>query len=221
MHRFGQYSLSRPTFPGAVSQDVVRHPCLFGPVAHRKRSALECYESRSPRVPVLLASCCPSAIAWFVIAVIVWVAIKTVVFTWALAHISQECLKRIGPSSANLDASSAIAGVPWIFRIGTSRLHAQPSVIFWRFRHAVRGVFSWPASTTQQCVSAATTDISRSDPLGFAAVTTAKPLNNYGSVGNLLSLPAICDNNHAVSARSIFESCHPACYTNPNFCWEI
>jgi len=82
----------------------------------------------------LLYRSCPSAIDWFVVAVIVN-SINRVLWAWLFAHINQKVRKRLQPALANCDASSSIAVIVRSARIAASSLHFFPSAVF-------RAVFS-------------------------------------------------------------------------------
>lgn len=221
MNWFSQKSLGRPTTTQAVEKGVVRDASFFGPVAQWQSLAVEFHPLRTSFVSRLLTNGCPSAISRLIVAIVVWITIQAVTFARALAHVRQKLVEGMKPPLAYSNATPAICGILRVAYSEASAFHIQPSVIFGSLTQAVLRVFSWPASAAQECVPATATDVPRSNPLNFAAVAATQPLNNDAAVRGLYSSPLVGNGDYSVSAFAVYESCHPACYMNPNSCWEI
>lgn len=78
-------------------------------------------------VPRILLVSCPSTIARFIVAILVWPAVKLKLWG-TFAHVSQKVFKHF-PSHANGDASAAVKRPFFTIRIGASFNHFAPTSI--------------------------------------------------------------------------------------------
>lgn len=84
-----------------------------------------------PRISALLIGRSPSAVTRGVIAIFIWIAIKTVSW-WAFPHVGKECLKG-PPSFADLDAATSIKMPRFLPWVRASCKHRGPGLIGGRF----------------------------------------------------------------------------------------
>ncbi len=82
----------------------------------------------------LLAARGPTAIRWFIIAIIVGVTVQASTF-WAISHVGQKCRERLLPPFAHRYSSTPIIGVADVVGIETSLFHVLPSKIGTTFLH--------------------------------------------------------------------------------------
>jgi hypothetical protein len=83
-----------------------------------------------PAVGSLLLSSGPSAVPWFVVAVIVGIAIQTLSLR-TTTHVEKEIFK-LSPSITDSNSSSSISSVARSFSVKASRLHPCPNRILVR-----------------------------------------------------------------------------------------
>lgn len=81
------------------------------------------------RVPVLLASCGPSAVSGRVITVVVD-AVDGVRLRWLSAHIGQEVLEGMQPAFANPNPAPAVVRKAKAFRVIAAGFHRKPRRVF-------------------------------------------------------------------------------------------
>lgn len=94
----------------------------------------------------LLGRRCPSAIAGFVVAVIIDPV--NLVAVWRLAHIGKEVGEGIPPSIADADPARSVVVVSIAIRVGASLHHAAPHIVNRMLAHAVSGAgFALEAAT--------------------------------------------------------------------------
>ena len=101
-------------------------------------------------VSALILTCCPNAIARFVISVAV-LSFDSMFCGWPGTHIRKKQFKR-NPTLANFNFPSTVSKIHLIGRVSAPTLHSCPSAVFWRSCHsvvssAVSGVFTHKAST--------------------------------------------------------------------------
>ena len=104
-------------------------PAKFAPF--RKTSSFSTYRNKdiTAGIPSLLFSRGPTAVAGFVVAVLIGPTVNGVVFAGTLAHVGKEVVKRVSPTVANYNATSAIAVVSNVIGIVTPGTHSIPSVV--------------------------------------------------------------------------------------------
>lgn len=87
-------------------------------------------DSQFPTVARLLLGCCPAAVAWFVVAVIVD-AVESVPNSRALAHVGEECGEAIRSTPAITDANPAATVFEKfrVVRVKAPLLHTCPRLV--------------------------------------------------------------------------------------------
>ena len=91
----------------------------------------------------------PAAVVWRVVAIVIF-AIYRVTRRWSRTHIGQKVLKRIQPSVADGDSSTAIARKLWISRVVAADFHFAPRLVFRRPPFALRIVSVLETSSTSR-----------------------------------------------------------------------
>jgi hypothetical protein len=105
------------------NSDKASSLAVFGSIGPRRgieRSVLSLFLARSPL-----------AVAGFVVAVVVD-TLKRIALGWHGSHVFKEISKRVGPTTADHDATSTIATEMREMRVQASTSHAGPATVFGR-----------------------------------------------------------------------------------------
>jgi hypothetical protein len=148
-------------------------PCIGAKSLSPERNAMS-----ARRVLSLFNHRRPTAVAWFVVAVVVF-ALKGVSIGWPMAHIRQELREGLAPLSANLDTPAAVPRIKVSSLVLASGDHAFPDPVLWRPAEPMRAVGSRARVHVQ---ASATSDVSAlkgscGDDCVAAAVTQAQPMD--------------------------------------------
>ena len=116
---------SNPTL-NALRQRVVMNAGGSGPLLYRKRLASDGDQPVHTPIVLLLATCCPSAVGAFVVAVI----IDPIDFLIRvrLAHVCDK-IREHKPTITDGNSTSPVARVSGTIGVQTSLLHAEPNVV--------------------------------------------------------------------------------------------
>lgn len=112
----------KPVQNGAKVNAKSRTPFFYG-----KGQTIVGDEAIASPVFALFLLCCPSAVARFVVSVVVY-TIKRMIERWTFAHIREKIIKGI-PSLANGYSSTAIVFPRTKARVATARPHSNPSAM--------------------------------------------------------------------------------------------
>ena len=123
-----KYFLDSPSKCNTMPESANRNTCLDRPICQAQRFSVVCKQVSATGISHLLSLCCPAAIAWLVVAVIVN-PVNRVGLTWLSSHVIQEVLKRLTPSATDRNASPSVSVIPWRVRVGASLNHPMPSRI--------------------------------------------------------------------------------------------
>jgi len=169
---FGHGALDRP-FIKTSSKCYSGDSQAFGPLSYGERFPIERDFTGNSRVILLRAHSCPSAIARFVIFIIVY-SIQRMLRAGAWPHIFAERLKGIDPSLTDLDTPAAIIGEAPVSRVCTSVNHAFPCLILCGFAHAM----SWlrPSSMVSATKRFPANEIATCNTAFLAAFAPANPI---------------------------------------------
>lgn len=128
---FGCSRIARQDFVAGFSASDPISNCAIGDAAQQSKvNSTHCLSGnykpmRSSRVSHLLAASCPHAVAWFVVAVVIF-AFNGVFGGRLFPHISKEALERVPPSLAHDDSASAILRVRPVFLVVAPSLYVHP-----------------------------------------------------------------------------------------------
>ena len=81
-------------------------------------------------VSTLLLSCGPAAIARFIVAVVVWVAVNLMIWRWFISHIHEEVFESSEPFVADLYAPTTIMLPSWVMGMATPAFHGFIGCVF-------------------------------------------------------------------------------------------
>jgi hypothetical protein len=115
---------------------------------------------------------CPSHIAWFVGPVFIGVAVQSFIRRPS-TYVREKLFKRF-PSFANLDATTSVVFVLWIFWVTASVAHANPSMV----RRMYFPVSSIPVSAALHAptgTNKSTSKVTRRGGVKFATIASATP----------------------------------------------
>ncbi len=135
------YGLCQNTLDGPAEIDSVLKPTSLdthplSPLGNTETFAIECqYHCRSTIASLFFARC-PTAIVLFVIPAVVD-SVELIRLGRSFAHVVQECLKRVTPTGAYRNASTAVARVTDIARRFASSDHRPPARVCRRSVHPV------------------------------------------------------------------------------------
>jgi hypothetical protein len=149
------------------------------PLHQRFRLPLKRHEARISPVPRLLFLCSPAAIAWFVIAVVIY-PVQSVFFTWTQPHVSQKHLKN-QPPFAYAYTSSAIARIRGIICIVAPRFHSAPHHELLCVRHAMGlgSFYGCLSLITSATLRVASSHWRRTDKADFPTVAYTSPKKSF------------------------------------------
>lgn len=152
----------------------------------------------------------PAAVARFVVAVVIY-TINGMVGTSPRPHVGKEILKRLSPSFANYDATTAIVTVSRIRLVVATGDHGPPNVVF---RQSVLPSISMlvvqdheplsPNAATRRC--AASSQIDATHNCGLSTVARAIPvcrffLNAFRAINNYESPKTLSSDVNESNAR--------------------
>jgi hypothetical protein len=131
-------------------------------------------------VATLFSSCCPATVARFIVAVVVY-PLQAVRWGWLSSHVGEEVVKRLLPSLAHLDSTTAIVFVTSTVWVVTSLIHGIPCIVLRGMLHTVS-----PASiSTKRMLQPKATAASGISP------TQASALNNRCTAACANASPAV------------------------------
>lgn len=114
------------------------------------------YISRYTPIAILFFMCCPSTIAWFIIAATIY-PIYAVLSCWRLSHVFKKSLERSHPSLADSDTLSPIILIAHVLWIVASAFHSHPCIMNLRsgfvmfYKDFISNKFS--QATARLCIS--------------------------------------------------------------------
>ena len=115
-------------FRDPVLQILVRDSECVGNLREAHLLSADNESGVAARVSTLLSWCGPPAVPYFIVAIIVWVAVNTVLGGWAFTHVLKEVFK-LQPTLANRDSSIHVIMCDAALRISGARLHICPATI--------------------------------------------------------------------------------------------
>jgi len=124
-----QYSFNRPSFVYSRKQSKAVNSESFSPLSYAKRFSVMGQQVIRSFVPILFDVRCPAAIAWFIVAVVVGIAINGVSRAWTIAHVGYEILK-FHPRLTNRNPTSAVEMPALGARVCASLNNRVPCLIF-------------------------------------------------------------------------------------------
>lgn len=119
---------SIPSATDAVADGSERYSGSIAPLRNRQRLACVRQAPVAARVVLLLLGGRPSDVAWFVIAVVV-TAINGVDRRRTRPYVLSEQIKRVAPTRADGDSSSAVFGITRVVGVEATLLHARPRLV--------------------------------------------------------------------------------------------
>ena len=123
---------------------------------------------KPPAISNLLRLCCPAAVRWLVVAVVVY-AVQGMLRVWVASHVGQEVLVR-PPTLTDLNPATPVVGPPISFRIQTSIKHGCPGLVFSR-----APCFSMFPTTTPATFSSSYTEMGSTSNKLFPAMAQTAP----------------------------------------------
>jgi len=160
------------------------NPCFARPCGQVLRSSVVSQHPVISLVCRLLVLCCPTAVSRLVVAVVVGVAIKCVLFCRRITHVSIEICE-LQPPLAHANATATVVAVLLHFSIIAAVNHRVPNPIDAGAGLAVNVVgsheFMHPASAANRV---SFSQLLRSDYRGISAVTVAEPFNRFDAFGS-------------------------------------
>lgn len=133
--------------------------------------------SSRPSILVLLATCCPTDIARFVITVIVD-SVNRMLIGWPSSYIAQEMLVAGSPATADGNISPAVESEAFNFWVETPSQHSSPRTILgsvWLGAPRIAMFQLGIALKASAAVSSAVSEFCASYRFGLAAVAKAQP----------------------------------------------
>jgi hypothetical protein len=119
-----------------TQQGMVFEAHDFGPLPNGASLALVVNKRVPPSISSLFFARGPTAIFRFIITIVVN-AFQSVFGCWPFPHVLQKILKRMPPTPANANSSSAIKRKGVIFRIVATSNGLTPGSVFWSLRSPV------------------------------------------------------------------------------------
>lgn len=172
---------------------IFRHAHKLAPVRYAQTYPINLYPSRKPGIAGLLSGQRPSAIARFVVSIVVD-AVKRMSLGWTSTHVSEKVFKTVAPPLAHFNSSPPPSGIARIVWVMASKFHLCPDAVLNAFSHVVRSLIG---ISGQQCASrffgetAATergpTDVSSGCDRKLTAIASATP-HRVARIGDTLSL---------------------------------
>ena len=173
-------------WPSAIQsalQGICRNANTLGPVLDVHGDSINSQHGRINPIAVLFGVSGPSAIAGFVVAFVVWVAINAVLFAWPRSHVREERLKGVFPSVAHRNSTTAIPFEHFAASIEASVFHFLPDFILRPVRHSVRRI---AGSSTKAHAAAglavSATQITTLNYRGRSTFTAAQPIASLADV---------------------------------------
>jgi len=128
--------------------------------------------SRLAGIVALLQLCRPSAIAGFVVSIVIRVAVDGCLGKWLWSHIGKKVDKRLSPSLADRDSSTAVEVVSAVSRVAASPLHLFPTGVF---RRTVTAALGFSPATARLGASITLAEIPTSNCSCIHTFTAADP----------------------------------------------
>ena len=121
-----------PTFVQSRSNGSAFQSGSLSPHADWKSNSVVCHKSVFSGISSLLKPSGPTAVSRLVVAIIVWISIQCVNWTWARSHIGQEVGKSVfaQPTLAKPNAAASVVFVCRIVRIAASSPDVLPYSMF-------------------------------------------------------------------------------------------
>ena len=127
--------------------NTIINPHFSRPLSQGEALAVKGDMSGVTPIVRLFVRICPSAIFWFVVAVIIN-PIQRIAAPWALSHVFNKRFNGVQPTLAHCYPSAAIASVTRIALVRASRNHSVPRFVFGRSANTVFGSrLATPATT--------------------------------------------------------------------------
>jgi len=104
---------------------------MFRPGRNAHYLSIEREKAICASIAVLLCHCCPTAIRWFVISVIVD-SVNRVPGTWPFAHVSEEHSKVVLPALTDMNPTAAVSFVLVVGWVVTAVEHVAVNAVFER-----------------------------------------------------------------------------------------
>lgn len=201
MNRLSQRALNRPASYKARLNCTVANAKLFHPLNETTRLSVVCDHTVSPRVACLLSTCCPPAVGFFVVPIIV-VSLKCVLRRGTWPHVSKERFEVL-PLIANAYAPLSVIDVARVSLVLAAGAHVHPDIVLRSATHSMDGEatgcgFRIPAPARNgvarpQCAARSSeprTAFAKAVPVKRAAMghhaSSGKPQNGKSPVGLLL-----------------------------------
>ena len=127
LRRCRQRTFDRPAVVETSAQRAVSQASNFAPSARWMGFAAKCQDAIAREIALLLGFCCPSAIAWFVVTIVVD-AIHGMLSRWSWAHIRIKGFETCHPPIAYRNASSGVATMMAVRT--TAFFDALPDLVF-------------------------------------------------------------------------------------------
>jgi hypothetical protein len=121
-----------PTSLNSIAKRVRCNSEPSRPLGNAQGQSLQSHVAGSPSVLGLLPLGRPSDIAWFIVAVVVWVSIQTVCFAGTISDIREESVKRFSPTIAHDNPPGAIVSVRAALVIEASLQNRSPRPVLRR-----------------------------------------------------------------------------------------
>lgn len=130
--RLSECAFDGPPMTKAITEEVLADAMLPFPLPDRLRGAAECDVRVVAAIGLLLSFCCPIAILWLVIPVVIDAIQRMTGWPWS--HVSEKRRERNGPCWVHLDSASAVAIVFRRVWVETSLPSLIPRPVFRRLR---------------------------------------------------------------------------------------
>lgn len=157
-----------------------------GPISETHCFSIERKRVIGSPISSLLLRSCPSAVAGFIVAVVIY-SFNRVFAAWSRPHIIYECSERIPPAVADVYSSSPVAGIAWYFGIVAPANHSSPKVSNVRLGESVG-------------VMLAASDIRRRDTTPTTSAFATERRAKYNSLGSAVAAAEpFCSSVSAVS----------------------
>lgn len=146
---FRYRKLRRPAKFEPAEQSIMLNVVFIAPFSEGFRLAKSVDNMRTATIPRLFNRCCPLAILWLVVSIVVN-SVNLVLFARSLPHIFKEVFERVSPSVANSYAATAIAIVttPVFVVASTDHITPKPVLDWMLFRQSVHS----PTSSNHRLV---------------------------------------------------------------------
>lgn len=213
-HRLRKRVLDGPTAIQPHQERVRVNSYSGGPLGDGQSHLIVRQQAAAPGIASLLGGGSPTAIGWFVIAIVVD-SFNRVRWAWFWSHVGDEALKRRDPALANLDAASAVAFEAANVRIQAPVFHVLPASPLSCVAPAVtermglRGIYVKATAT----LGFSGAEVSRADNSLAPAITLASPRRTVAALSAYYRKPAEPltrkfdgFRHHALSSRAIIRS---------------